>query len=192
MPASKSRAAVRGRGPLVALFLAVLAVRPAQPRSCPTSVFGTAGYKEDVGIFGGGAGWYLTPRSAARDETGLAIRVDGEIAYWHGYGRPTPYEYLFDFSATPIFRWTFAQPASPRVFVEGGLGVHFLTRTRINNSRLFGISFQFGEIVSVGVAFGEKNRYELKAFVQHVSNGNINSDNWGLTTPGITFSMALP
>jgi lipid A 3-O-deacylase len=192
MPASKTRAAVRGMGPLVALALALLAFPAGAASLMPDMVFGTAGYKADVGVFGGGAGWYLTPRSATRDETGLSIRVDGEIAYWHGFGRPTPYEYLFDFSATPIFRWTFAQPASPRVFVEGGLGIHFLTATRINNDRQFGISFQFGEIGAIGVAFGENNRYELKLFVQHVSNGNINRENWGLTTPGLTFSMALP
>ena len=75
--------------------------------------------------------------------------------------------------------------------IGSGWGM-YITATRINNDRQFGISFQFGEIGAVGVAFGENNRYELKLFVQHVSNGNINRENWGQTTPGITFSMALP
>jgi hypothetical protein len=91
-----------------------------------------------------------------------------------------------------MFRWTFAKPSEPRLFVEAGVGVHFLSNTHLNNDRLFGISFQFGSIGGVGVSFGEGNKYELTLFVEHVSNANLNSNNWGITYPALAFRMALP
>ena len=80
----------------------------------------------------------------------------------------------------------------PRLFVEGGLGFHLLSATRINNDRIFSTAFQFGEMVGVGTSFGSRNEYEVRLLVQHVSNGRIKLPNWGLTYPGITFSYALP
>ena len=44
----------------------------------------------------------------------------------------------------------------------------------------------------VGTAFGPRNAYEVRLFVQHVSNARIKLPNWGLTYPGITVSYALP
>lgn len=157
----------------------------------PDVVSGTAGYKPQVGIAGAVASWYLTSLAAPRDQTGFSIHLDGEVAYWRGYGRPTPNGSLWDFSATPVFRWTFSQPEAPRLFVEAGVGIHFLTHTWINNDRQFGIAFQFGENIGVGTAFGDRNRYEVKLYVQHVSNADLARENWGLTTPMVMFSMAL-
>jgi len=192
MPASKLRAALGGTGLLVGLFCALVSTARADSYM-PDMLFGTLGYKPQVGIAGIGASWYyFKPRVPPPDESAWSFHLDGEVAYWRGYGRPTDYNALVDFSAMPIFRWTFAKPAAPRLFVEGGLGFHFLTRTRINSDRLFGISFQFGESIGVGAVFGDKNQYEAKFYVQHVSNGGINKDNGGLTTPAVTFSMAIP
>jgi hypothetical protein len=160
----------------------------------PQDAYGLFGYASgaQVAVYGVGASWDLRERSAARDEAGLGIRLDAGVSYWWGKGRPTPYPQLWDFSATPIFRWTFASPASPRTFVEGGLGIHLLTHTRINNDRIFSTAFQFGEYVAVGVAFGPRNAYEVKLLGQHVSNAGIKLPNWGLTYPGIAVSVALP
>ena len=107
-------------------------------------------------------------------------------------GQPTEHGHVWDFSVTPIFRWTFEKPVVPRLFVEGGLGFHLLSATRINNDRIFSTAFQFGEMVGVGTAFGPRNAFEVRVFVQHVSNGRIKLPNWGLTYPGITLSYALP
>ena len=157
-------------------------------------VLACAGYNSgaQVALAGIGASWDITKRSKARDETGFAGRIDGQIAHWRGLGTPTDNHYLWDFSAIPMLRYTFDWTASPRIYVEGGFGIHFLTHTRINNDRMMGASFQFGEIVGAGVTFGPDNKYELGVFVQHVSNGNTASYNWGLTYPAIVFRMALP
>ena len=177
---------------LVSAILPAIAVASAHAADLwPDVLSGTVGYKPQVGIAGAIASWYLTPVTPARDATGLSIHLDGGVAYWRGYGRPTPNGSLWDFSAIPVARWTFSQPASPRLFAEAGVGIHFLTHTWINNDRQFGIAFQFGENIGVGTAFGDRNRYEIKLYVQHVSNAHIARENWGLTTPMVMFSMAL-
>ena len=160
----------------------------------PQEVFATYGYSKGafVAVYAAGASWDVKERPRARNDSGLGIRLDAQVGYWEGKGKPTPYGHVWDFSATPVFRWTFESPASPRLFVEGGLGFHLLSATRINNDRIFSTAFQFGEMIGVGTAFGPRNEYEVRLLVQHVSNGRIKLPNWGLTYPGITFSYALP
>jgi len=191
MPVANARVAVRGT---LLAALSLLSSAAGAESFWPDALFGTFGYTSGafVAIYGVGASWDLKQRPPARDESGLGIRLDTELAYWWGKGRPTPYGHVWDVSATPVFRWTFTQPAAPRLFAEGGIGVHLLSATRINNDRIFSTAFQFGEMVGVGVAFGERNQYEVRVYGQHVSNGRIKLPNWGLTYPGITFSMALP
>jgi len=190
----RRRVAVRDTGVLVACVLALLSAPAHAQWYVPEGWFGTAGYNHnaEVALAGIGASWDLSTRSKARDETGFMGRIDGQIAHWRGLGTPTDNHYLWDFSAIPMLRYTFAWTQSPRFYVEGGFGIHFLTSTRINNDRQFGISFQFGEIGGAGVTFGENNRYELGMFIQHVSNGNLARQNWGLTYPAIVFRAILP
>jgi lipid A 3-O-deacylase len=193
MPAHR-RVAARDLGVIVAFAAAVAATTAQAQWYRPEGVFGTAGYNSgaQVALAGIGASWDITRRSKARDETGFAGRIDGQIAHWRGLGTPTDNHYLWDFSAIPMLRYTFDWTASPRIYVEGGFGIHFLTHTRINNDRRMGASFQFGEIGGVGVTFGPGNKYELGVFVQHVSNGNTARYNWGLTYPALVFRTMLP
>jgi lipid A 3-O-deacylase PagL len=113
----------------------------------PDAVYGTFGYTSGAFVAIYGASWYLKERPPARDETGFGFRVDGQVAYWLGKGQPTPYQHVWDFSVTPVARWTFDWPSAPGLFVEGGIGFHGLSATRINNDRMFGTAFQFGEMV---------------------------------------------
>ena len=191
MPDAALHVGKRGTRYAVAVLVAIAITRVHAADLWPDVVSGTIGYKPQVGIAGGVASWYLTSLAAPRDQTGLSIHLDGGVAYWRGYGRPTPNGSLWDFSGTPVFRWTFSQPEIPRLFAEAGIGIHLLTHTWINNDRQFGIAFQFGEDIGIGTAFGERNRYEVKLYVQHISNAHIAKENWGLTTPMVMFSMAL-
>jgi len=193
MPVANMRVTLRDVFPVVFLLLAP-ASAPRAAGLLPDAVYGTFGYTSGafVAIYGAGASWNLKERPPARDESGLGIRLDTGVAYWWGKGRPTPYGHVWDLNATPVFRWTFAQPAAPRLFVEGGIGANLISTTRLNNDRIFSTAFQFGEMAGVGVSFGPRNEYEVRLYAQHVSNGGIKLPNWGLTYPGIAFSMALP
>jgi hypothetical protein len=189
MPAPRFVVALRDIGLPCVSFLAASVTQAAS--LWPDAAFGVLGYRpETVAVFGAGASWYL--KRPPPTDPGLSIRIDGQVAHWRGLGTPTDNHYLWDFSGTPMLRWTFAQPQSPRLFVEAGVGIHFLSRTWLNTDRQFGISFQFGSIGGVGVVFGDKNQYDLTLFVEHVSNANINPANWGITYPAIAFRMALP
>jgi hypothetical protein len=184
---------LRSLGAVVALAGASHAAAQS-PWYVPDAVYATGGYSKGafVAIYGGGLSWDLKDRPAKRDESGLGIRLDGQVAYWLGKGQPTDNGHVWDFSVTPVFRWTFEKPVVPRLFVEGGLGFHLLSATRINNDRIFSTAFQFGEMIGIGTSFGSRNEFEVRAFVQHVSNGRIKLPNWGLTYPGMTLSYAFP
>jgi hypothetical protein len=151
------------------------------------------GYGREVDVFGVGLRWDLPARWQYLASHDIDLRLDAQLAWWRGRNRPTAYGSLWDIGLTPMLRWTAPKPEAACLFVEGGIGVHALSTTRINNDRQFGIAFQFGEIAGAGVAFGAHGEYEVEIFIQHVSNADIKpSANWGLTYSGLLFRMALP
>lgn len=156
----------------------------------PDGVAFTAGYGNSVDILGLAANWNF-----AHDERSLVMgvfqpRLVAGVSYWHGRQEPNAHSSLWDFGLMPMLRWSAAGTASPRLFVEAGVGVHMLTATRINNDRIFSTAFQFGEQAGAGLAFGPEHRYELGAYIQHVSNARIKEPNDGLTYFGLLFRVA--
>src|SRR5215470_10391441 len=139
----------------------------------PDAVGLTGGYGGDVAVYGAALSWRLPGPHAALTENGLDARFVAQLAYWRGNGRPTPNGSLWDTSLTPMLRWTDRAQTAPQFFVEGGVGIHLLSSTRINNDRSFSTAFQFGEQIGIGMAFGAGYFYELGVYVQHVSNANI-------------------
>jgi hypothetical protein len=84
---------------------------------------------------------------------------------------------LWDISITPVFR--LRSGISP-FYLEGAIGAHFLSKTRINNGRALGSSFQFGDHVGFGRNFGDKDCYELGYRFQHISNADLADPNDGI------------
>ena len=152
----------------------------------------TAGYGDDVAVYGVALDWSLSRPFAEATGNALGLRLVGQAAYWRGDERSTGHGSLWDFGITPVLRWTPAAEHLLPFFVDGGVGLHVLTATRINDHRMFSTAFQFGEQIAMGFAFGPSGRYELGAYLQHVSNGRIKEPNCGLTYPGITLRVALP
>jgi lipid A 3-O-deacylase len=154
----------------------------------PDGVALTGGYGKKVGVLGLAANWNF-----AQDERsflGAEPRLVAGVSYWRGRQEPNAHRSLWDFGLTPMLRWSAPGTASPRFFAEAGVGVHMLTATRINNDRIFSTAFQFGEQAGVGLSFGPEHRYELGAYVQHVSNARIKEPNDGLTYVGLLFRIA--
>ena len=179
---------------LAAWFVCALPGTPAHGMDSivPDGAALTTGRGNDVSVYGLALNWNFSRPILETADNVLGVRLVGQAAYWHGDQRPTPNGSLWDFSLTPVLRWTAAAEGSLRPFVEGGVGVNLLTATRINNRRRFSTAFQFGEQVGGGVAFGPGGRYELVVYLQHVSNARIKEPNCGLTYPGITLRVALP
>jgi hypothetical protein len=158
----------------------------------PDGVDFTGGYGNNVSIYGAGVHWNSLCTCAALKNAGFDVKLAAQLAYWKGHEHPASNSSLWDVSLTPILRWTAPDGAPARFFVEAGIGAHLLSDTRINTERVFSTAFQFGEIGVVGVAFGERYRYEIGALVQHVSNGAIKEPNNGLTYFGAVFRAPLP
>jgi hypothetical protein len=160
----------------------------------PDGVALTGGNGNQVDVIGVAANWNFDWNFArdqrAGDQGGFSPRLVGQVSYWRGTQRPTEHGSLWDLSVMPVVRWTAPGSAAPRFFAEGGIGVHLLTATRINNERIFSTAFQFGEQIGGGFSFGPEHRYEIGAYLQHVSNGSIKRPNDGLTYVGVVFRLA--
>ncbi len=84
---------------------------------------------------------------------------------------------LGDISFTPVFR---LRSGISRFYLEGAIGAHYFTKTRVNNQRAFGEHLQFGEHIGFGWDFGEKDRYQLGYRFQHISNADMAVPNDGI------------
>jgi hypothetical protein len=70
-----------------------------------------------------------------------------------------------------------------RLYLDAGIGIHLLTKTKIGNSNL-STSVQFSPSAGAGAIFGSRGQYELGYRYLHLSNGSIKKPN-----PGLDFHM---
>ena len=106
------------------------------------------------------------------------------LGYWDGHG--TGARSLWDIGATPVFR---LGPNGSSFYLEGAIGAHLLSENRINGKRAFGTSFNFGDHIGFGWAFGDKDHYELGYRLQHLSNASIAHPNDGINFHQIRFGI---
>jgi hypothetical protein len=66
-------------------------------------------------------------------------------------------------------------------FIDVGVGINFLSHTKLQEEQQFGIAFQFGEFFGAGFHFGQSSAYEIGVRLQHMSNANIMLPNDGIT-----------
>ncbi len=99
------------------------------------------------------------------------------LGRWQGSGDGS--EDLWDVGITPVFRMQ-AKDRQSAFYLEGAVGAHLLSATRINKQRNFGSGFNFGDHVGFGATFGEKGRYDLGYRLQHLSNAELSRPNDGI------------
>jgi hypothetical protein len=160
--------------------------------STPDGAALTIGDGNNVAIYGAAVHWDSLCRCAALKEYGFDTRLVAQLAYWRGREHPAERNSLWDASLIPMLRWIAPQVGAMRPFAEIGIGGHLLSATRINTERNFSTTFQFGDVAGMGVAFGERQRYELGAFIHHISNAGIKEPNNGITYFGVMLRTALP
>jgi hypothetical protein len=177
---------------VVLAFIALVPLARGAALLTPDGAGLTVGYGDEVAIYGVAAYWDSLCACAILKDHGFDTRLVAQVAYWRGRQHSTEHESLWDAGVTPMLRWAGPEVSAARLFIEAGVGVHLLSATRINQERRLGSAFQFGEIGGVGISFGEHHRYELGAYVQHVSNGSIKQPNSGLTYFGVVLRTALP
>lgn len=157
----------------------------------PTGLGVTVASGDQTTLYGLSTYWDSVCTCAPLAERGLDVRIYAQVAYWRGTERPSDHQSLWEGSVTPALRWMGPAVGAATLFTDLGLGVSLISETRINRDRQFATTFQFNEHFGVGLAFGEKRRYEVAAYVRHVSNGSIKQQNDGETFFGGVFRVAL-
>ena len=155
-------------------FLATLAAAPAAQASTGTSI--------ELGVGDDGARmaritarWDWNKYWSVSDNWIASGFWEASLGRWSSDGAGSAE--LWDLGFTPVFR---LRSGVSRFYFEGGIGGHFLSKTRINNGRALGSSFQFGDHVGFGWNFGDKDHYELGYRFQHLSNADLADPNDGI------------
>ncbi len=110
---------------------------------------------------------------------------EGNLSYWYLQKNIRGEKRLLEAGITPNFRLAREQQWSWgwRPYLEGGLGIHLLSRIHIGTRNL-GSAFQFGTHAGLGVRFGSNEQYDLAWRIEHLSNAGLREPN-----PGINFTM---
>lgn len=113
----------------------------------------------------------------------------GEISFsrWGGcYG--VRCEYINDIGLVPVLRATGREIEGHTWYVDFGLGLHVISRTRIG-PQVFSTGMQFSEIGGIGLLFGADHRYDAGLRYRHESNGDWKTPNDGMNFLLLRFSL---
>ena len=89
-------------------------------------------------------------------------------------------------SLGPVWRFPFA--GSARSYLDFGFSPTVLAGSRLDGRELGG-SFHFTSSLAIGMRFGRAEKYSLALRAQHTSNGGLHTENPGLDTVGLNFSI---
>lgn len=129
-----------------------------------------------------GAIWDSELHWSAGSATQLVAYWEATAAAWRGYSQASENQVITDLGLTPVFRLQQQELSVFAPYLEGGIGFHLISPTFIYSNRKFGSAFPFGDLVGIGMRFGEHHQFDLGYRFLHVSNGDIKQPN-----PGINF-----
>ncbi len=155
----------------------------ALPARALDGVSAEAGQGTGTEVWRIGAQWNWDKKWFDRGGWHLGAYWDLQLGQWHGSGKNT----ITDIGLTPVFRYQKSDLSGLAPYVEGAIGFHLISNTRLDANRAFGSAFQFGDHVGAGVRFGDKGRYDLGVRFQHLSNGGIKKPNNGLNFTLVRF-----
>ena len=171
----------------------LLALGVAVPASAtglaPDRVAASVGYGDGTAVADIGVVWTNIAVWDVPSRSRTELRLTADLASWQGEDHETN-KSLADLSVTPLLRWSPADGPWRSLFVEGGVGIHLLSTTRIG-TRDLSTAFQFGERLALGWSFDPANRIEIATYWQHVSNADIKRPNAGLTQYGMMLRVPL-
>lgn len=173
-----------------ALFSALMAGAPAL---CPatsaaaegfTMTFGT-GSTRNVEVVRAGLQVDWKRPLLSRGPWHLGGYWEFELAYWRSAKGLSGNESLMEGGVTPVFRMQ-RDPYGVfklQPYVEGGVGVHWLSEEEIEDVDLSTL-FQFGSEFGLGLRWGRAEQMEFGYRFQHLSNASIKQPN-----PGMDFHL---
>jgi len=117
---------------------------------------------------------------ALTDPWSWSLRWAVDVGYWWAQSHTDSGSSLWETGLTPVVELRRAAANGISYYVEGGIGIHLLSHTRIDEQEL-STAFQFGELAGIGVIFGDREQYAIGVRIQHISNANIKEPNNGAT-----------
>lgn len=112
---------------------------------------------------------------------------DLNLGYWDNRSAARTNSSITEIGFTPVFRFQQNSITGPSPYAELGVGFHFLSTTSVSTERQFGSSFQFGDLVGVGVRLGDKGQYDIGYRYEHLSNAGIKHPNQGINFNQVRF-----
>jgi hypothetical protein len=112
---------------------------------------------------------------------------DLNLGYWDNRSAARTNSSITEIGFTPVFRFQQNGITGPSPYAELGVGFHFLSTTSVSTERQFGSSFQFGDLVGVGVRLGDKGQYDIGYRYEHLSNAGIKHPNQGINFNQVRF-----
>ncbi len=159
---------------------------PATPAMAIDGVAVEAGSGNGADMWRVGVQWDWDKRWLETGNWHLGAYWDLQAGQWKGKERR-----ITDIGFTPVFRFQQTRRDSFSPYIEGAIGFHLISKTRLDDERAFGSAFQFGDHVGIGARFGERGRYDLSLRLQHLSNGSIKEPNDGINFAQVRFQLHL-
>lgn len=113
---------------------------------------------------------------------GFKVLGEAHAAYWH-INQADQNGNIGEFGLSPVLRFE-RNKGYFRPYVEGSVGIRFLSHPSFASNYTMSSSFQFADMLGVGLAFGNKEQYAVGYRFQHLSNASIKEPN-----PGVDFHI---
>jgi lipid A 3-O-deacylase len=141
----------------------------------------SAGYAEQTNIFGIAVVWDANSPLIDRNTWRITGHIELDVMDLQGRrSNKGGYQSLGAIGVTPTARFEWPKEGYAP-FIDVGVGINFLSHTRLQEEQQFGIALQFGEFLGTGLRFGQSGAYEIGVRLQHMSNANIKFPNDGIT-----------
>ncbi|MFO7800733.1 MAG: acyloxyacyl hydrolase [Desulfovermiculus sp.] len=158
---------------LVAVMCFILSICPALAEQSAVRISGGGGweadgmvrmsYVRDIGVrFGSSSLGHFSPE------------VEGGGGLWFSSDKTGIHADI-----TPMLRYTVHGDWGITPFLEGGLGVTYISYEEFADQEL-GSHFQFRDVFGLGMEFGSARQYSLHARYVHYSNADLADENDGM------------
>lgn len=155
------------------------APEPTVRRLVPDALFIKAGLAESTAAFSLGASWDKSAWLWSALPEIFSLSFEMEIGHWQTFDSRHEQVEFTQFGLTPLLRYPLAAAGNGEWFVEGGVGFHFIVPLYETGRKRFSTSFNFQDLLGLGLRYGKERRNEVALHASHFSNGGINDPNPG-------------
>lgn len=170
---------------VVALFCVATARAKLNERGEWAAAVGFGESKDGTRIFRS-AIQYEFPWQWFENRTGrLTGFHEASAGFWHRNS-----DSLGTLTYSPVFTYRIAGNRYFEPYLEGGIGIGFLSERRING-RNMSSHFQFEDRIGIGVRFGSDRRHDLNYRYMHYSNAGFTKPNNGIDIYMVSYALGF-